>query len=100
MRVGTGDEVERIIQQARPSADVMVVSNPEFLREGAAIQDFEHPDRIVIDSSDAHAREAMAELYRPLFLNAPPTGPLPAGVTEWGRFRTVRRRVQSKHGRG
>jgi UDPglucose 6-dehydrogenase len=70
--VGTGDEVERIIRKARPGADVVVVSNPEFLREGAAIQDFKHPDRIVIGSDDARAREVMAELYRPLFLNASP----------------------------
>ncbi len=70
--VGTGDEVERIIRQARPDADVVVVSNPEFLREGAAIQDFKHPDRIVLGTEDARAREAMAELYRPLYLNAPP----------------------------
>ena len=46
--VGTGDEVERIIRDTRPDADVAVVSNPEFLREGAAIQDFKHPDRIVV----------------------------------------------------
>src|SRR5438552_7896150 len=70
--VGTGDEVERIIAQARPDADVAVVSNPEFLREGAAIQDFKHPDRIVVGSDDARAREVMTELYRPLYLNAPP----------------------------
>jgi len=70
--VGTGDEVERIIRQARPDADVAVVANPEFLREGAAIRDFKHPDRIVIGSDDARARERMAELYRPLYLNAPP----------------------------
>ncbi len=70
--VGTGDEVERIVRQMRPNADVLVVSNPEFLREGAAIQDFKHPDRIVIGSDDARAREVMAELYRPLYLNAAP----------------------------
>ncbi len=70
--VGTGDEVERIIREARPGADVVVVSNPEFLREGAAIRDFKHPDRIVIGSEDPRAREAMAELYRPLYLNAAP----------------------------
>src|SRR5256714_14368858 len=70
--VGTGDEVERIIAQARPDADVAVVSNPEFLREGAAIQDFKHPDRIVVGSDDARAREVMTELYRPLYLNAAP----------------------------
>jgi UDPglucose 6-dehydrogenase len=67
--VGTGDEVERIIRETRPQADVAVVSNPEFLREGAAIQDFKHPDRIVVGTSDARARERMTELYRPLYLN-------------------------------
>ena len=70
--VGTGDEVERIIAQARHDADVAVVSNPEFLREGAAIQDFKHPDRIVVGSDDVRAREVMSELYRPLYLNAAP----------------------------
>ena len=57
--VGTGDEVERIIRETRPDADCSVVSNPEFLREGAAIRDFKHPDRIVIGSVDARARERM-----------------------------------------
>jgi UDPglucose 6-dehydrogenase len=70
--VGTGDEVERIIREARPQADVAVVSNPEFLREGAAIRDFKHPDRIVVGTEDERAREIMAELYRPLYLNAAP----------------------------
>lgn len=70
--VGTGDEVERVIRQVQPNADVVVVSNPEFLREGAAIQDFKHPDRIVIGSDDERGREVMAELYRPLYLNAAP----------------------------
>jgi len=70
--IGTGDEVERIIREARPSADFAVVSNPEFLREGAAIRDFKHPDRIVVGTEDARAREVMAELYRPLFVNAAP----------------------------
>jgi UDPglucose 6-dehydrogenase len=70
--VGTGDEVERIIRETRPQADVAVVSNPEFLREGAAIRDFKHPDRIVIGSADARAREVMTELYRPLYLNRAP----------------------------
>jgi UDPglucose 6-dehydrogenase len=67
--VGTGDDVERIIREARPDAQCAVVSNPEFLREGAAIQDFKHSDRIVVGTADATAREAMTELYRPLFLN-------------------------------
>ena len=70
--VGTGDEVERIIRELRPTANFAVVSNPEFLREGAAIRDFKHPDRIVVGTKDAHAREVMAELYRPLYLNAAP----------------------------
>ncbi len=70
--VGTGDEVERIIREARPNAEFAVVSNPEFLREGAAIQDFKHPDRIVIGTVDQRAREVMSELYRPLYLNRSP----------------------------
>jgi UDPglucose 6-dehydrogenase len=70
--VGTGDEVERIIREARPDAKFAVVSNPEFLREGAAIRDFKHPDRIVVGHDDPRAGEVMAELYRPLYLNAAP----------------------------
>ena len=70
--VGTGDEVERIIRKVRPDAEVAVVSNPEFLREGAAIQDFKHPDRIVIGTADERAQQVMAEVYRPLYLNAAP----------------------------
>src|SRR5476649_1106147 len=70
--VGTGDEVERIIREARPKAEFAVVSNPEFLREGAAIRDFKHPDRIVVGLADARAREVMTELYRPLYLNRSP----------------------------
>jgi UDPglucose 6-dehydrogenase len=70
--VGTGDEVERIIREARPQADAVVVSNPEFLREGAGIRDFKHPDRIVVGTEDERAKEVMAELYRPLYLNAAP----------------------------
>ncbi len=70
--VGTGDEIERIIRKIRPDAQFAVVSNPEFLREGAAIHDFKHPDRIVIGTDDARARATMADLYRPLYLNAPP----------------------------
>jgi len=70
--VGTGDEVERIIREARPGSNIAVVSNPEFLREGAAIRDFKHPDRIVIGSDNARGREVMAEVYRPLYLNAAP----------------------------
>ena len=70
--VGTGDEVERIIRATRPNADVAVVSNPEFLREGAAIIAFKRPDRIVIGASEDRARAVMAELYRPLYLNHSP----------------------------
>src|SRR6188474_703479 len=70
--VGTGDEVERIIREARPDLDISVASNPEFLREGAAIEDFKHPDRIVIGTEDERARKLMAEVYRPLFLNQAP----------------------------
>src|SRR5215475_9405350 len=70
--VGTGDEVERIIRETRPDAECAVVSNPEFLREGAAIQDFKHPDRIVVGTEDERARKVMAELYRPLYLNQAP----------------------------
>ncbi|MFC7396679.1 UDP-glucose dehydrogenase family protein [Chelatococcus sp. GCM10030263] len=70
--VGTGDEVERILREIRPDADFAVVSNPEFLREGAAISDFKRPDRIVIGTEDPRAREVMAEIYRPLYLNAAP----------------------------
>jgi UDPglucose 6-dehydrogenase len=70
--VGTGDAVQRIIRDTRPDADVAVVSNPEFLREGAAIDDFKHPDRIVIGLEDERAREPMSEVYRPLFVNQAP----------------------------
>src|SRR3569623_584013 len=70
--VGTGDEVERIIREVNPSADFSVVSNPEFLREGAAIEDFTHPDRVVIGTDDDRARGVMAEIYRPLALNQAP----------------------------
>jgi UDPglucose 6-dehydrogenase len=70
--VGTGDEVERIIGETRPGAAFAVVSNPEFLREGAAIADFKRPDRIVIGSEDERAKAVMGELYRPLYLNQAP----------------------------
>jgi UDPglucose 6-dehydrogenase len=70
--VGTGDEVERIIRELRHDADFAVVSNPEFLREGAAIHDFKHPDRIVIGTEDEHAKKVAAEIYRPLYLNQAP----------------------------
>ena len=70
--VGTGDEIENILREKRPDADIRVASNPEFLREGAAIQDFKHPDRIVVGSDDDRARKVLAEIYRPLYLNTPP----------------------------
>jgi UDPglucose 6-dehydrogenase len=70
--VGTSDEVETIMMEENPDAEFAVVSNPEFLREGAAIRDFKHPDRIVIGVNDARAREIIAEVYRPLHLNAQP----------------------------
>ena len=70
--VGTGDEVERIIREMRPDLDVAVVSNPEFLREGAAIHDFKHPDRIVIGAEDERAKKIVAGIYRPLSLNQAP----------------------------
>jgi UDPglucose 6-dehydrogenase len=70
--VGTGDEVERVIRETRPDADVEVVSNPEFLREGAAIQDFKHPDRIVVGATEERAKQAMTAVYRPLYLNQAP----------------------------
>ena len=70
--VGTGDEVEGIIRAVSPGADFAVVSNPEFLREGAAIYDFKHPDRIVVGADDPRAVALMHEAYRPLYLNAAP----------------------------
>jgi UDPglucose 6-dehydrogenase len=70
--VGTSDEVERLMREENPEAEFAVVSNPEFLREGAAIRDFKHPDRIVIGTDEPRARKVIAEVYRPLHLNAPP----------------------------
>ncbi|OBX19167.1 UDP-glucose 6-dehydrogenase [Erythrobacter sp. QSSC1-22B] len=70
--VGTGDEVERILAASGTSHRFAVVSNPEFLREGAAIGDFKRPDRIVIGAQDEFGREVMREVYRPLFLNESP----------------------------
>jgi UDPglucose 6-dehydrogenase len=70
--VGTGDEVERLIRETNPSADVAVASNPEFLREGAAIRDFKFPDRIVVGTHDERARKVISEIYRPLYLNKAP----------------------------
>ena len=70
--VGTGDEVEKIIRETRPDGDFAVVSNPEFLREGAAISDFKRPDRVVVGTDDERAQNVMSELYRPLYLNETP----------------------------
>jgi UDPglucose 6-dehydrogenase len=70
--VGTGDEIERIIRERRPDAEFAVVSNPEFLREGAAIEDFKRPDRVVVGTDDERAQAVMRELYRPLNLNETP----------------------------
>lgn len=84
--VGTGDEVERIIRETRPKADFAVVSNPEFLREGAAIGDFKRPDRIVIGIEDERAEPIMREVYRPLYLNQAPflfTGRRTAELTKY-----------------
>jgi UDPglucose 6-dehydrogenase len=70
--VGTGDEVERLIHEVNPSADVVVASNPEFLREGAAIRDFKFPDRIVVGTEDERGRKVLGDVYRPLSLNQAP----------------------------
>ncbi len=70
--VGTGDEVERILREVAPTLDLAVVSNPEFLREGAAIGDFKRPDRIVIGADSERARDVMRDVYRPLYLNQAP----------------------------
>ncbi|CAO4132826.1 UDP-glucose dehydrogenase family protein [Methylorubrum extorquens] len=84
--VGTGDEVERILREARPDIDVGIASNPEFLREGAAIGDFKRPDRIVIGAEDNRAAAVMQEVYRPLYLNQAPilfTGRRTAELTKY-----------------
>jgi UDPglucose 6-dehydrogenase len=84
--VGTGDEVERIIKESAPGASFAVVSNPEFLREGAAIADFKRPDRIVIGTEDERAAAVMQDLYRPLYLNQAPllvTGRRTAELTKY-----------------
>jgi UDPglucose 6-dehydrogenase len=70
--VGTGDEVERILTESGTKAKFAVASNPEFLREGAAIEDFKRPDRIVVGTDDEWARDVLSEIYRPLFLNRAP----------------------------
>ncbi len=70
--VGTGSEVDRILRETNPSADFDVVSNPEFLREGAAIEDFMRPNRVVVGTTSARAQEVMNEIYRPLSLSHTP----------------------------
>ena len=92
--VGTGDEVERIIREVRPEADFAVVSNPEFLREGAAITDFKRPDRIVIGTEDERAANVMRELYRPLYLNQ---SPLLVTVAAHGGTDQIRRQRLPRH---
>ena len=67
--VGTGDEVERIVRETRPDLEIEVASNPEFLREGAAIEDFKRPDRVVVGAESERARTVLAAVYRPLALN-------------------------------
>jgi UDPglucose 6-dehydrogenase len=84
--VGTGDKVEAILKEARPDIESAVVSNPEFLREGAAIGDFKRPDRIVIGTDDERARQVMRAIYRPLYLNESPilfTGRRTAELTKY-----------------
>ena len=83
--VGTGDKIEQILRE-EGVADVSVASNPEFLREGAAIADFKHPDRIIVGAEDERAREVLREIYRPLFLNRAPilfTGRRTAELTKY-----------------
>lgn len=70
--VGSGDKVEAIVREVRPDADFAVVSNPEFLREGAAISDFKRPDRVVVGTNDERARQVMRDLYRPLYISETP----------------------------
>jgi UDPglucose 6-dehydrogenase len=84
--VGTGDQIEKVIAETKTKAKISVVSNPEFLREGAAIEDFKRPDRIVIGTEDETAREVMAAVYRPLNLNQAPilfTGRRTAELTKY-----------------
>jgi UDPglucose 6-dehydrogenase len=84
--VGTGDEIEKMLAEIKPKAKISVVSNPEFLREGAAIEDFKRPDRIVIGTGDEDARKIMTAVYRPLNLNQAPllfTGRRTAELTKY-----------------
>ena len=70
--VGTGDEVEKILSKHHNTENFAVVSNPEFLREGAAITDFKRPDRVVVGTENERAKEIMRSIYRPLFINETP----------------------------
>ena len=84
--VGTGDRIAQILREEGAPEGTTVASNPEFLREGAAIADFKHPDRIVVGAEDEHAREVLREIYRPLFLNKAPilfTGRRTAELTKY-----------------
>jgi UDPglucose 6-dehydrogenase len=84
--VGTGDEISKILAEEGAPEGTSVASNPEFLREGAAIADFKHPDRIVVGAEDEQAREVLREIYRPLFLNKAPilfTGRRTAELTKY-----------------
>jgi len=84
--VGTGAEVARILREARPDAEFDVASNPEFLREGSAINDFMRPDRVIIGVESERAREIMRQIYRPLFLIETPiifTSPATAELTKY-----------------
>ena len=83
--VGTGDKIVEILEE-EGAKDISVASNPEFLREGAAIRDFKIPDRIVVGADDERAREVLREIYRPLFLNQAPilfTGRRTAELTKY-----------------
>ena len=96
--VGTGSEVDRVIRQTNPDAEFSVVSNPEFLREGAAIMDFKHPDRVVVGAEDERAVDVMRELYRPLFLNETPiivTNRATSELTKYAAMHSSRQRSPS-----
>ncbi|QIK79549.1 UDP-glucose/GDP-mannose dehydrogenase family protein [Sphingomonas piscis] len=83
--VGTGDQICAILEE-EGATEISVASNPEFLREGAAIADFKHPDRIVVGAEDSHAEAVLKEIYRPLFLNRAPiliTGRRTAELTKY-----------------